>query len=449
MLKLEQSQESLVGKIASGMIAEDDNDALKGVKPISLENPLDGFQLTQSTQVETQDGQQPDCFVGGDYFEAGNGAGSLESTDFLSQDYYYYAGGPAGQHVMDTAFYNWQMPQMAGNGVGASCPHQQQQQQQMGEIYVHAGPQTYDLMQGSAAVNGLISEYEYGMYAAAAAVAVSNQHGHHHHHQSHHVFANSQGCTDGIELGVPVRMPDAMLYPALDEPTNAALTAEAALLNAEQQAGIFNDYFNLNTQGNGAHPYYYSSGHGDEVGVMTHVKPSDVISPELFQAMHIPLVGLYGGYQPGLHHHHAEKPILPATGSKKSSASSASGSARTKTSKSKKKTPGMACPPSYAQSFFSTKDSSSLSTGCDTTVEMSGSLQQTTTNGVPTVIGEDGKVYTKPPYSYAALISRALRECEGAKLTLAGIYDWIKSNFPYYRSAEAAWQVITHQFESF
>lgn len=62
-------------------------------------------------------------------------------------------------------------------------------------------------------------------------------------------------------------------------------------------------------------------------------------------------------------------------------------------------------------------------------------------SGAPSVIGEDGKVYTKPPYSYAALISRALRECQDSKLTLSGIYDWIKDHFPYYRTAEAAWQV--------
>lgn len=46
----------------------------------------------------------------------------------------------------------------------------------------------------------------------------------------------------------------------------------------------------------------------------------------------------------------------------------------------------------------------------------------------------------KPPYSYAALISEALRDCPMGRLTLSGIYDWIKENFPYYRTAEAAWQ---------
>ncbi len=61
-------------------------------------------------------------------------------------------------------------------------------------------------------------------------------------------------------------------------------------------------------------------------------------------------------------------------------------------------------------------------------------------NSTQTVMGDDGNLHQKPPYSYAALISQALRECPNGKLTLSGIYDWIKVRFPYYRSAEAAWQ---------
>jgi hypothetical protein len=64
------------------------------------------------------------------------------------------------------------------------------------------------------------------------------------------------------------------------------------------------------------------------------------------------------------------------------------------------------------------------------------------TSNPPVVFGPNGEVYQKPPYSYAALITRALRECDGGKLTLSGIYEWIKEQFPYYRTAEAAWQVI-------
>lgn len=49
--------------------------------------------------------------------------------------------------------------------------------------------------------------------------------------------------------------------------------------------------------------------------------------------------------------------------------------------------------------------------------------------------------FQKPPYSYATLISKALQSSEKKRLTLNGIYEWIKTNFPYYRTAEAAWQV--------
>ena len=59
---------------------------------------------------------------------------------------------------------------------------------------------------------------------------------------------------------------------------------------------------------------------------------------------------------------------------------------------------------------------------------------------LPSVTGPDGQVYQKPPGSYASLITKALKESDAGKLTLAGIYDWIRNNYPYYKSAEAAWQ---------
>ena len=63
---------------------------------------------------------------------------------------------------------------------------------------------------------------------------------------------------------------------------------------------------------------------------------------------------------------------------------------------------------------------------------------------IPSVVGPDGVVYQKPPGSYASIITKALKESKTGKMTLAGIYDWIKSNYPYYRSAEASWQVKIH-----
>lgn len=46
----------------------------------------------------------------------------------------------------------------------------------------------------------------------------------------------------------------------------------------------------------------------------------------------------------------------------------------------------------------------------------------------------------KPPYSYATLIKKALSESREGKLTLSQIYKWIKVNFPYYKTADPAWQ---------
>ncbi|OAG29689.1 hypothetical protein NEDG_00822 [Nematocida displodere] len=46
----------------------------------------------------------------------------------------------------------------------------------------------------------------------------------------------------------------------------------------------------------------------------------------------------------------------------------------------------------------------------------------------------------KPSFSYAVLIKKALDESEKGLLSLSEIYKWIKTNFPYYKTADAAWQ---------
>ena len=48
---------------------------------------------------------------------------------------------------------------------------------------------------------------------------------------------------------------------------------------------------------------------------------------------------------------------------------------------------------------------------------------------------------SKPPYSYAQLIVQAIMSESDKQLTLSGIYSYITSNYPYYRTADKGWQV--------
>jgi len=46
----------------------------------------------------------------------------------------------------------------------------------------------------------------------------------------------------------------------------------------------------------------------------------------------------------------------------------------------------------------------------------------------------------KPPYSYAELIAQAIISGPNYKLPLNKIYEWISTNFPFYRLSETGWQ---------
>lgn len=50
---------------------------------------------------------------------------------------------------------------------------------------------------------------------------------------------------------------------------------------------------------------------------------------------------------------------------------------------------------------------------------------------------------SKPPYSYANLITFAINSSPKKKMTLSEIYQWICDHFPYYKDAGNGWKVGT------
>ncbi|CAH0041608.1 unnamed protein product [Clonostachys solani] len=60
-------------------------------------------------------------------------------------------------------------------------------------------------------------------------------------------------------------------------------------------------------------------------------------------------------------------------------------------------------------------------------------------NGVD--LGNDENQHIKPQYSYAQMITQAILNAPGGKLTLSGIYEFIMTRYSYYRHQQAAgWQ---------
>ncbi|KAH0631956.1 hypothetical protein JD844_019891 [Phrynosoma platyrhinos] len=58
----------------------------------------------------------------------------------------------------------------------------------------------------------------------------------------------------------------------------------------------------------------------------------------------------------------------------------------------------------------------------------------------PACSSDEEKRFTRPAYSYIALIAMAIQQSPSNKVTLSGIYDFIMKKFPYYRTNQRAWQ---------
>jgi len=48
---------------------------------------------------------------------------------------------------------------------------------------------------------------------------------------------------------------------------------------------------------------------------------------------------------------------------------------------------------------------------------------------------------SKPPFSYTHIITEAISSTERKRMSLSEIYQWIRENYPYYRTAAPGWKV--------
>lgn len=90
-------------------------------------------------------------------------------------------------------------------------------------------------------------------------------------------------------------------------------------------------------------------------------------------------------------------------------------------------------PPSPSINESSVNDSESAAAAAT-------SNSNTTTTTTPSTSPSSTGPGSKPPYSYVALIAMAIDHTETKKATLAQIYDYISSNFPYYEKNKKGWQ---------
>ncbi|PKK75838.1 hypothetical protein RhiirC2_735679 [Rhizophagus irregularis] len=57
-------------------------------------------------------------------------------------------------------------------------------------------------------------------------------------------------------------------------------------------------------------------------------------------------------------------------------------------------------------------------------------------------MGNDENLAPKPDYSYASMICQAIFSSSGKKSTLAEIYEWICSTYPFFKRNQQGWKPL-------